>query len=202
MYGAAAALTPPSSAAGTAHTTRASRRTTAVAASVSRVRASARFHAACTKAEASVSASAAPLMTPRGRGGPRSTAGALRGAGFRGRSQLDGHAAAPRVARTGDVAGRRVAADRLHPAEEDVARAEAHELVAHRIELLDRHAGLDVEVAGLDVQARRLDRGARVEAVVDRADDRLQQRRADPVRPRGAEHELDLAVVEHDGRRH
>ena len=52
------------------------------------------------------------------------------------------------------------------------------------------------------MQPRRVDGGLRVHPAVDRVDDHLDDRGADPVRAGGAEHELRRAVVEHDRRRH
>ncbi len=63
-------------------------------------------------------------------------------------------------------------------------------------------ARLGVDDAVLEVHARRAHGLARAEAAVDDADDRLQQRRADAVGARAAEHQLDLAVAQHDRRRH
>ena len=51
-------------------------------------------------------------------------------------------------------------------------------------------------------QARRVDRGSRLQPVVDHPDDRLENRRPDPVRPGAAQHELGHPVAQHRGRGH
>ena len=52
------------------------------------------------------------------------------------------------------------------------------------------------------MRAGRVDRRARIEPVVDDADDRLQQRAADPVGPGAADDELHLVVAQDDGGGH
>ena len=87
-----------------------------------------------------------------------------------------------------------VAADGLHAAEEHVRRAEVLHDVGVEAQRVERGAGLGEDDVVLEVHARRGDRVAGRQAVVDDADDRLQQRRADAVGARRAERELHLAV--------
>src|SRR4029077_17374105 len=101
-------------------------------------------------------------------------------------SRRHGDAAAAWVAGAFDLA---VAPQhRLHAAEEEVARGEAHDLELG-VEAVELDVRLAEQHAVLEVAPRRADRGGGREAVVDHADDRLQQRRADAVRAGAAEHE-------------
>src|SRR5438128_2630702 len=118
-------------------------------------------------------------MRPRGRG---------RAPAPRALSHDHRHASTPRITGAADLAAG--AQHRLHAAEEEVRGTEAHEPRIDRLERLLGDARLDVEDAVFEMHARCLHRGAHAEAVVYDADDRLQERRADAVRARAAEHEL------------
>ena len=107
-------------------------------------------------------------------------------------------AAAPRIAAAAELARRRVAGDRVDAAEEQVPLRPSGRPGSRGGEPVEPalvDAGLGLDGAGLEVDAGRLDGRLRVHAVGDQPDDRLQHRRADPVRAAAAEPRLQLAVA-------
>ena len=117
------------------------------------------------------------------------------------------HATPPpaRVARSRQLARDGIAARGLRAAEEQVEPLPADEPVAPPLQLVERgraEAGLHVHRAGLEVHAAAAHRLGDVHVVVDDVADHLQDRRAQPVRSRAADGQLDLAVAQHEGRRH
>src|SRR5215213_8186732 len=115
-----------------------------------------------------------------------------------------GHrAAAAWVAAAAELARGGIPGDGVHAAEEEIPLLPVDELIparGERVQDLLVDARLGLHGASLEVQARSLHRLLRVHAVCDHADDRLQDRRADPVRAAASEAHLELAVAEHDRR--
>ncbi len=90
-------------------------------------------------------------------------------------------------------------------AEEHVARAPAHDVVAARLERRDLGlvgSGLDVQRLALEMDARRRDRILHPEPVVDHVHHGLHDRAAQARRAGAAEDEMRLAVAQDDRRRH